>query len=360
MTAADVTTSPYRPPSRDRADWSARFPGVGLLAASDLGEWASRWDYLVDQSPLPSPFLRSWWLAGVGKPDRVYLLVIQDDRLLGGLALQTCRRRGLRCFQMLGTGPLCPDHLDLLASPGHEDTVARILRSWLLRSRVRLLDMQGIRAEPLLLAAVPGRVRQESQSVAPWASLPRDLSDYPALLRRNVRRASARLTADGATHRLHRGLSVIGALPTLRGLHEIQWGRASRFLPEFSRFAAACELGAKADEVAIHELRAGDDIIATIAAFEVANRVSLYQSARLVDGRWRDAAIVLLHTVITEARDRGFTEVDFLRGDEGYKAGFAPERRDLLRVQAATGLPGNAVLMAESASRRTRRAVLAR
>ena len=31
----------------------------------------------------------------------------------------------------MGDGTLCPDHLDLLAAPGHEAAVVGVLRDWL-------------------------------------------------------------------------------------------------------------------------------------------------------------------------------------------------------------------------------------
>ena len=66
----------------------------------------------------PSPFLRSWWLRGAGGHRRCFLLVVQDDRLLGGLALEEGRRLGLPCLRMMGSAALAQDHLDLLAGPG--------------------------------------------------------------------------------------------------------------------------------------------------------------------------------------------------------------------------------------------------
>jgi CelD/BcsL family acetyltransferase involved in cellulose biosynthesis len=81
-------------------------------------------------------------------------------------------------------------------------------------------------------------------------------------------------------------------------------------------------------------------VVATVTAFEVAGRVSLYQSARLTDRRWRDATTVLLAAIIDDACARGRTEVDFLRGDEPYKGRFAPNHRDMLRLVAGTGIVG--------------------
>ena len=337
-------------------------PGSGpsLLAVPRLNSWASQWDQLVDLSPIPSPFLRSWWLAGVSGPRSRFLLTVQSDRLLGGLALEEGRRLGLPRLRMMGSGSLCPDHLDLLARPGHEDAVVGAVRAWLRRPGPRLLDMESIPGNSRLVAALPGHVHRESQAGAPWAALPNDPETYlaarPAGLRKTLRRASARLAAEGVSHRVQRGPSVAQSLETLRRLHEAQWGNRSRFLPDFHRFAAACRLGAQFDEVAVHELAVGETVIAIMASFEVARRVSLYQSARLTEFRWCDATTVLLNAAIADACARGFTEVDFLRGEEAYKRNFAPERRELLRLRTANGWAGRVALAMETTARKARRA----
>ncbi len=104
----------------------------------------------------------------------------------------------------------------------------------------------------------------------------------------------------------------------------------------------------------MHELAVDESVIAIVVVFEVAGRVSLYQSARLTDFRWRDATTVLLNAIIRDACTRGFTEVDFLRGDEAYKKNFAPGRRQLLRLRAATGKSGRVVLMTETDARKAK------
>jgi hypothetical protein len=94
------------------------------------------------------------------------------------------------------------------------------------------------------------------------------------------------------------------------------------------------------NEAVVHELGIDDLVVATVTAFEVAGRVSLYQSARLTDRRWRDATTVLLAAIIDDACTRGFNEVDFLRGDEPYKGRFAPNHREMLRLVAGKGFVG--------------------
>lgn len=332
-------------------------PTPSLVVRPDLGHWASQWDQLVDLSPLPSPFLRSWWLTGAGGTRPRFLLLVRDGRLLGGLSLEEGRRLGVPLFRMMGAGPLCPDHLDLLAAPGQGDAVVRAIAAWLRRRGACLLDLESLRSGTQLMTALPAHVSRPPE-VAPWAPLPANAKSYlaarPAGFRRTLRRASSRLAAEGVIHRVNRGQPALRSLRTLRQLHAAQWGSRSRFLPSFDRFAAACRLGVEFDEVAVHELVASETVIAIVVAFEVAGRVSLYQSARLTDFRWRDATSVLLAAIITDACDRGFTEVDFLRGDEAYKTNFAPERRDLLRLQAANGRTGSALLALEQAARTAR------
>jgi hypothetical protein len=313
-----------------------------LLDVPSLDGWASQWDRLVDSSPLPSPFLRSWWLTGVGGPGRHFLLVVDGADLLGGLALET--RHPMLGVRMMGDGSLCPDHLDLLASPGHETAVVSLLRDWLCRPGERLLDLTGIRAGSQLIEALPGPVRREPIAGAPFAPLPDSPAAFraglPSQFRRNLRVGAKRLAAEGVTHRVIRGPAVVPRLDILRELHQSQWGTRSNFLPVFDRFAAGFAGGCAADEVAVHELGTDSLVVATVTAFEVAGRVSLYQSARLTDHRWRDATTVLLAAVIDDACARGCREVDFLRGDEPYKDRFAPDRREMLRLVAGTGVVG--------------------
>jgi CelD/BcsL family acetyltransferase involved in cellulose biosynthesis len=331
-----------------------------LLLRPDLGHWAEQWDRLIDRSPLPSPFLRSWWLTGTAGPGRQFVLVVQGDVLMGGIALERRRRLGLPFLTMMGAGPLCPDHLDLLADPGYQDDVETSLAAWLRRrSGTRALDLEGVDAGSLLVNALSAPVHRELLAVAPWAALPADPDTYlaarSALFRKNLRRASSRLAAEGVGHQVKRGASAIRSLEILRQLHAAQWGGRSRFLPSFDRFAAGCRLATEVDEVAVHELAMGQSAIAIVVAFEVARRVSLYQSARLTDFRWRDSMTVLLNAIIRDACMRGFTEVDFLRGDEAYKNHFAPEQRQLLRLRAANGMFAREVLITEMAARKVKR-----
>jgi len=313
-----------------------------LLDVPRLNGWAAQWDQLVDSSPLPSPFLRSWWLTGIGGPGRHFLLVVDGTHLLGGLALE--QRHPMLGVRMMGDGTLCPDHLDLLAAPGHEAVVVSLVRDWLRRPGQRFLDLRGIRAGARLIEALPGHVRRQPMAVAPFTSLSDSPEAYratlPSQFRKNLRIGAKRLAAEGVKHQTIRGQAVLPRLDILRELHQSQWGSRSEFLPSVARFAAGFAGGCAADEVVVHELRKEELVVATVTAFEVAGRVSLYQSARITDRRWRDSTIVLLAAIIDDACTRGFKEVDFLRGAEPYKGQFARDHREIWRLVVGTGIVG--------------------
>jgi CelD/BcsL family acetyltransferase involved in cellulose biosynthesis len=330
-----------------------------LVVQTHLGPHEVAWDALVEHLPLPSPFLRSWWLEHTAGTNPRYLLVLDGSALLGGLALEEDRWLGVPRLRMMGAGALCPDHLDIVALPGREEEVVAALAAWLRRRGSRLLDLEGVAAGARVAAALPGRVRREVVDVAPWAPLPGDPDDWLRArsrnFRSNLRKATNRLGREGITHRVVRGDPADAALATLRDLHAVRWGMRSRFLAAYERFAVAGHVGATRGELAVHELVADGNVVAAMACFEVAGRVSFYQSGWLPARRLRNASTLLLAKVIQDACQRGFSEVDLLRGDEAYKRGLASSVRQLLRLQAAHGPAGRfalAVLLLVSRMRR--------
>ena len=291
--------------------------------------------------------MRSWWLTGTGGPGSYFMLVTDGQRLLGGLALEEVRRLGLACLHLMGTGHLCPD-LDLLAVRGQEEAVIGLLRTWLCRPGRRFLNLEGVRAGSRLIEALPsaGPVRFAGRgTLQPAARRWTVVSGWPALQLPSSGPASLGPPGGAGRHPSSPSGRLGAPVPqhTARA-PPLPVGRpGSRFLPAFERFAAGCRQGAEADEIVVHELVAEGTVISTIMAFEVAGRVSLYQSARVADPRWREAPAVLLNAIIADACARGFSEVDFLRGDEPYKDRFAPQRRELIRLLAGKGVSGRAV-----------------
>src|SRR5215469_13762955 len=165
-----------------------------LQVMTGLAGWAAQWDQLVEASVLPSPFLRSWWLTGAAGSDPIFILVVDGDQLLGGIALDQGRVLGLPSLRMMGGGQLCPDHLDLVARSDSADQVTTMIRQWLLRPGQRTLDLDGLRPDGLLVNALTGKSRLELIGRAPWTALPATSAAYlqarPRTLRRTIARAS--------------------------------------------------------------------------------------------------------------------------------------------------------------------------
>lgn len=321
-----------------------------------LAEHASAWDRLVDGMPIASPFLRSWWLSTTARGAACIALVFQGERLIGGLALERDRHLGVERLTALGSGPLCPDHLDAVAAPGAERMVASALRGWLGRPGDRLIDLQGVVGEAVVASALPGRVRRQLIATAPFMQLgPGASQQGSASLRRRTSRAQRRMARDAGSCRVERVDDVEAALGLLRRLHAQRWAGESRFLDDFDRFARACRAGAAAGEVVMNALRAGDEVVAVMAAFEVAGRMSYCQSGRDPDRRWRGAGTLLLARVIDDAGQRGLREADLLRGEETYKSDFATGERRLWRLRCATGPRSVAALTVDLAAEHGRR-----
>lgn len=344
----------------ERANEEAHDSGATtIVEVTRLAQYASAWDGLAEGNPIPSPFLRSWWLEAGGDELR-FVLVLRDGRLIGGLALQCRRRLGIEWLRFAGSGPLCPDHLDLVAARDHEETVATALSAWFRRPGMRVIELEGAPASPRVESVLPGRVHREFVDVAPWSALPADLAGYRPGHASTTRKTLHRLTRAGVRYRTVDAVDAGRGLAALRELHAERWGRRSRFLSSFDHFAVALRAGLLRDEVTLHELVNGSQVIASLVAFEVAGRLSLYQSGRSGQPPWRGAGTVLLALVIERACRMGFNEVDLLRGGEPYKSLFAPRARTIVRLRAAHGVGGQlivAILAAGSGiRRRTRRA----
>lgn len=321
-------------------------PGeLSLVVRSDLSGRESEWDAIVARMPLPSPFLRSWWLEQVARGQVVYLLVQEGETLVGGLPLTVDRRLGVPRYRFIGQGVLCPDHLDIVADPDREDEVAPILGAWFTRPGQRLLDLSGIAENSLLVRSWPGQT--SLVDVAPFQELPSDPETYFGSFSRNfrstVRRAEKRLEAAGLTHRRVGPDTLSAALDDFRSIQESRPDR-QRLVAELGALFPAVVAGVASGEVRVDVWESPAAVAAVSVAFVTAGRLSLYQLARSMDPAHNGVGNAANHLLIRQAIQDGCHEVDMLRGAEGYKASFADSRRDVLAFRAAHGTVAQAVL----------------
>jgi CelD/BcsL family acetyltransferase involved in cellulose biosynthesis len=317
-----------------------------------LGDQRDAWDSIGAQQPLPTPFQRSWWLENVAPHGTTYALVLDGERLVGGLAVRTRRIAGVRRLLAPGPAVLCPDHLDLLAAPGAEQGVAEVVGEWLARPGQRVLDLRGA-ADGALLARAVG-VDVAPLDVAPYQPLSAEagyLTGRSANFRRSVRRARRRLEGTGIEHRRVAPADLGAAFGAFRSLHAGREGRGP-LLAQLPALERAVTAGVAVGEARVDVLAAGAEVVAVSLAFVVAGRLSLYQVARSLDPAHDGAGNVLLVAVIEDALAAGCHEVDLLRGGEGYKASFADRTRPVGRLRSAHGRVAAATLAAEDAARR--------
>jgi len=346
---------------KDRdVDVSRIATSVDIVVESTLGDHREAWDRLVDAAPVPSPFLRSWWLEPTTGPGARFVMVLRTGQLLGGVALTEDRVAGLPRLRS-GDSPLKPDHLDLVAAPGEVGVVVDTLRSWFVCDRPTLIDLRGVADHARVVDVLPRPVRATVIGFAPWTALPSTYEEYlaarPSQLRNSLRRAERRLARLGCVHRVVDPDLIDDALATLRRLHALRFQDESGLLPCFEQFAEAARRGARRGEVVCHELLVDGEARACEIWFEVGGVGSFYQSGRDPDPKWDGAGTVLKARAIERLCERGFTHIDLLRDDEPYKRSWAPDARRLLRVEAAVGMRARGLETILPLARRAKRAM---
>ena len=336
---------------------------IRRLVVSRLGQWSEPWDELVMQAAVPSPFLRSWWLSAVTAGRSEFILVLEADKLIGGLALER-RHRVFPVYRFAGSGTLCPDHLDLLAKPGRESVVQCAIVQWFTRPGSRVLDLDGL-VENSLLEQTFASAWTATTDVAPWGELPASATEYLATLssnlRKTLRQAQRRSSAAGISHRRisyrdarREDDAAAAALHEFTRLQELRGDRRA-LLREMPRLTPALMAGLDRGEVQIDVLESPERVILVLISFRLGEAIRLYQSARLLDYELRDAEALTLLEVVRQACEDGRREVDLLRGDEAYKSRFVRRKRDLRSLRVAHGLLGVTVLAALQTLRRLRR-----
>lgn len=333
--------------------------GSGLtrvVEVSALGRWSEAWDTLAAAAPLPTPFLRTWWLSATGGPRDHYLLVLQGEELVGGLALERRRVLGVDHFRVLGAGKLCPDHLDLVARPGLVEDVTLALRGWFTAPGSRVVDLQGVRDGARVIDALPA-ARVHAFDVAVYERLPESLDAYlqarSSSFARRVRKMARQLEKRRVEFRRVSLGEVPWAMAEFTAMHAVRDDR-QELVRELHRVRRAVELGAPRDEVRLYVAEKDGRCGAVLLLFVTGGRINVYQTARRLDRDFNHVGTVLYTVALDDACREGITEFDFLRGAEPYKFSLASSQRRLLRVRAAHGMAGRVVLDAGLAGSRVR------
>ena len=127
--------------------------------------------------------------------------------------------------------------------------------------------------------------------------------------------------------------------------------------PNYRGSTAAMTAGVAAGEVWVEVLATKERTLGVALSFATCGRVSLYQNARTTDRDADNAGTALGLAAVRQAIEKGFTEVDLLRGEEAYKFEWGERVRGMSRVRAAHGVLALGVLIGIDVASRAKRTV---
>jgi len=304
-----------------------------------LGEHEQAWDALVDLAPMPSPFARSWWLESVRGDDEAFVLVFEEEVLIGGLPVTREQRRGIERVRLLPSGALWPHGLDAVAQPGREEAVVRaafdLMGSW--GRRGALIDLVGTFPNAALARFAPARARVVTIDDSMWITSPSDYEAYLAgrarHLRQEIRRIERRLTERGVVYRtVGDPIGVGKALVEFERLHRLRWQEGSGFLPAISTFLQAARSGAARGEVVVHVVSCDERVLATLFTLEVGGGCLFYQMGRDPDPQWSGTGLFLRSQAVRRSCELGHTSIDLGTGSPEQKLPWIDERRPVSRI----------------------------
>ena len=332
--------------------------GVTRMSLSDaLALGPAVWDAVLARTEAPSPFMswewhRAWADAAPASDLGASEAFVLSDAGGAVQAILPVLLRRLR-FHRAPVSALtwamgdvgCPDHLDLLATPGAD---LEALAQALVDLPWHILTLTNIAPNatnaPMLCASI-GRngytMRRQVLWGCPYLELSDDWDRYLATLtptrRQTLRRKERHLRQHHAvTLRDYDAGDLEEGLQHLVTLHERRWAGGAGGAEQggafqdpgirrlHGRFAA--ELAAR-QRLWLTTLDVDGEPAAAWYGFTYRDTVYFYQSGR--DPHWERESVgqILMGAMIRRAIERGYRRFDFLRGDDAYKRHWTETRR---------------------------------
>lgn len=326
-----------------------------IASVAELAKLEPVWSELAGDGPfLRWEWLEPWWRhyvvrrADTRGDCELLTLVVRDqaDKVLGIAPwfLTSSATQG-RVLRFLGSGEVCSDYLTVLCRPEHEAAVADALAEWLtdrgaggMAWDALLLD--GVRADDIVIARLASELHrrgcgwQQRPGLNCWRlQLPETWAAYEALLSKSHRKQVRRLLKRAA---------VGGRAQVRRVQHVDELPRAAAILERLHqrRQQAKGELGCFSSESfkAFHResmlrllgsgrlwlqwLELDGRPVAVDYAIAAGDTVYCYQGGLDPDAIDEEPGRLCSLALMQRALEEGYRAVDFLRGDEPYKAHF--------------------------------------
>ena len=354
----------------------------------ELSGLQAAWTALLTDVPAVPIFLTWEWVSTCwrhyGHGRELWLLIVKDETgRLAGLApwMLMHHRLGplrLRRIRFIGSGLVCPCHLDVIARPGEKAAVCAALLSYLYANRREwdVVDLEGVAENCVLeshFARLDGRCRVTKDLVCPLISLPDSWEAYhkslKKKLRRNLRYFDSLLEREHPDqaffHRVTEADELSSAMDSLVTMHQKRWhGKGQVTCFDNSRYVRFhCEIAALALErgwLRFYQLKVADQAIAALYCFRHQDTFYAYQIGFDPDwSRYSPGRLLIAH-VIQESIKEKARAFDWLRGEDEYKLAWASEESVDSYLLLGTGWKGHLWLfgvdvwrMAISIGRRT-------
>ena len=362
-------------------------PSLEVFQLSTLAELTSlrmRWNELAGDVPTRRwEWLEGWWRA-YGNPARgattnkeLYLLAAfaAPDRLvaIAPWYIEHSTDYG-RTLRFLGSGEVCTDHSTVLCESGYERAVAEAISrtlcdplhvaDWLTQNSVRHWDRIEFEAVSrddemmqLLLAELErhNNLVHRRQAASCWrVSLPETWEAYLAMLskshRKQLRRCQREFfdTGRAVVHRVHSEDDFEQAWNLLVRLHERRQrsqGKIGSFASQ--RYAAFHRTVAKdllrAGILRLEWLVVDGQTLAVDYYLNGKNAIYAYQGGIDPEGLDHSPGQMILSASIQRAIAEGYRAIDFLRGDEPFKAHWRAEPQPVEDVRIIKRTASNRV-----------------
>jgi CelD/BcsL family acetyltransferase involved in cellulose biosynthesis len=321
-----------------REEWNA------LLGDSDADCLFLTWEWL-----------HTWW-RHLGGRRRLFLLAARRGGELVAIAPlalappELGRLFPFRSLQLLGTGAVGSDYLDLIVRRGWEDEAIPALADHL-RAERAMLELRQLSPQALawrltgLLEPRGWSFRQAQSGVCPFIPLAgHTWNSYLAALgsahRYNFHRRLRNLQRDFAVsfECVREEADRAAALERLIGLHEARWrerGQSEAFVsPGLVAFHADLSRRAQARGwLRLLELKLDGRAAAALYGFRYRQSFLFYQSGLDPAFAKQSVGLVTMGLAIKSAIEEGATEYDLLHGAEPYKFLWARDARELRRLE---------------------------
>jgi CelD/BcsL family acetyltransferase involved in cellulose biosynthesis len=320
------------------------------------------WDALLEQNATRAYFLRyswnqHWWQSFAPARARLHVLVCRDA--VGGIwgiaplyvQLRGLRGVGVRELNFLGTGIslVTSEHLDVLASCGHETRVVQAMVGFLSQKRdwdrLRLVNVPAESKalthwqQLLQTQAAPCDQAPFVDTQQSWGAL---RQSWSGKFRYNIERGQRRLSEGSKAEfvRVSTPAQLTSALDDFVRLHQMRWtslGKAGSFADEkfeaFLRFEIQRALASGSLRFWTYSLN--DRCVATLMAF-VENGVAHYfQSGFDVDYQKHSLGSVMVYMCLQDCvTDEEIREFDFMGGSAAYKGSWTSQARVGLMLDA--------------------------